>query len=81
MEDHEREDSVEGLKEQTARELFSQLSNISLCMSYDLIDKLRWWEKEVMKLSDDEISKHIPHLSACLDQLKTTYLQFAEIDF
>jgi len=54
---------------------------VSLCISYDLIDKIRWWEKETLKLSDDEIEKRIPHLAASLERLRTAYLQFSDVDF
>ena len=67
-------------EDQDPRELFRQVSNIAVCMSYDLIDKLRWWEKETLKLSDDEVGKRLPHMTAFLDQLKMAYLEFSDID-
>lgn len=63
------------------RELFSQVSKIALCVSYDLQDKLRWWEKETLKLSDAEIEERLPHMSKVLEQLKEAYVTFAEVDF
>jgi hypothetical protein len=63
------------------RQLFEQISHIAVYMSYDLVDKLRWWEKETLKLSDEEIEKRIPHMASFLDRLKTAYLKFSDIDF
>ena len=67
-------------QDETARELFRQISHISLCLSYDLIDKVRWWEKETMKLPDEEIDQRLQHMAIFLEQLKTAYLTFAETD-
>ncbi len=61
-------------------EQFKQLSNIAVCMSYDLIDKMRFYEKSTLDLSDDEIRERIPHMAAFLDRLKSAYLQFADAD-
>jgi len=62
------------------RELFKQVSHIALYLSYDLIDKLRFWEKETLNLSDEEIEKRLPHMSIFLDELKSTYVHFSDID-
>jgi hypothetical protein len=62
------------------RERFRKLSHISVCMTYDLIDKLRWYEKETMKRTDAEIDERIPHMIAFLDRLRTAYLEFSEVD-
>ena len=62
------------------RELFKQVSHIALYLSYDMIDKLRYWEKETLSLSDEEIGKRIPHMSVFLDELKSTYLHFSDVD-
>ena len=67
-------------REENPRELFQQVSNIAIYMSYDLVDKLRWWEKESLKLTDDEIDKRIPHLAGLLESLKTAYLDFSDVD-
>ena len=66
--------------EQTPRELFQQVSNIALCMSYDLIDKIRFWEKESLTLPDKEIQKRIPHIAKCLERLKVAYLEFSDTE-
>ena len=60
--------------------LFSQISHIAITLSYDLIDKLRYWEKETLKLPDDEIEKRLGHAAVLLDRLKKAYLQFADTD-
>ena len=62
------------------REQYRQVSNIALCMSYDLIDKLRWFEKETLNLTDDEIAERVPHLAAFLDHFKEAYLRFSDVD-
>lgn len=64
----------------SARELFEQISHIAIYLSYDLIDKLRFWEKETLKLSDEEIDRRIPHMSALLDRLRTAYDSFTDVD-
>ena len=63
------------------RELFQQVSRIAQYMSYDLIDKMQYWEKETLKQSDEEIERRIEHISLCLSQLQSAYLQFSETDF
>ncbi len=63
------------------RELFQQVSRIAQYMSYDLIDKLQYWEKETLKQSDEEIERRIKHISLCLSQLQSAYVQFSETDF
>lgn len=67
-------------EEQTPRELFQQVSNIALCMSYDLIDKIRYWEKESLALPEKEIQKRIPHIAKCLQRLKVAYLEFSDTE-
>lgn len=62
------------------REQYRQVSNIALCMGYDLIDKLRWLEKETLHLSEDEIAERVPHLAAFLDHFKEAYLLFSDVD-
>jgi hypothetical protein len=62
------------------REMFEQVSHIALFMAYDLIDKLRWWEKSTLELPDEEIAKRLPHTAAFLDKLRAAYLEFSETD-
>ena len=62
------------------RELFKQVSHIAIYLSYDLIDKLRYWEKETLKLSDEEIEQRLPHLATFLDRLKAAYVDFSDVD-
>jgi hypothetical protein len=73
-------ESVEGAVPPTPRETFKQVSHIAVCMAYDLVDKLRWLEKDTLTLSDEEIAERIPHVSALLDRLKTAYLDFSDVD-
>ena len=63
------------------RALFQQVTHVALCISYDLIDKIRWWEKETLKLSDEEIEKRIAHMASSLESLRAAYLQFSDVDF
>lgn len=67
--------------EQSPAELFQQMSRISLSMTFDLVDKLRWWEKETLKLPAREIQERIPHMRQFLDRLREAYLEFSEVDF
>jgi hypothetical protein len=79
-------EQFEGWKErqasgdETAKELFRQISHIAVYLSYDLIDKLQFWEKETLQLPDDEIDKRIPHMSKFLEELKTAYETFSDVD-
>lgn len=66
--------------EDDPRETFRKASHIALCISYDVIDKLRWWEKETLKLSDEEIEARLPHMRAFLDGLTTAYVGFSDVD-
>ena len=67
--------------EENPRELFQQVSRIAQFMSYDLIDKLQYWERETLKLPDHEIERRVKHVSDCLSQLQGAYVQFSEVDF
>lgn len=62
------------------RDLFKQVSHIALCMSFDLVDKLRYWEKETLQLTDEEIEKRIPHMSRLLEGLEQTYVHFSDLE-
>ena len=46
----------------------------------DLVDKLRYWEKETLEMSDEEIEKRLGHLAVFLERLKKAYVDFAETD-
>ena len=90
MEDNEKKDGLSEYEDwksrdesdsDNPRELYRQLSHISLCISFDLIDKLRWLEKETLSLPDDEIEKRLAEMATLLDRLKEVYLEFADIEF
>ena len=56
--------------ERPPQELFRQISQIAILISYDMVDKLRYWEKETLKLPDEEVGKRLEHhrdgtLAAC----------------
>lgn len=63
------------------KERFEKTSHIALLMAYDLIDKLRYWEKETLKLPDEDIPVRLEHLAKSVDQLRDAYLTFADTDF
>ena len=65
---------------ETPSELFQQVSRIAQYMSYDLIDKLQYWEKQTLKLTDAEIEQRIKHVSRCLSQLQAAYVEFSDTD-
>jgi hypothetical protein len=67
--------------ELTPEELFKQISHIAITLSYDLVDKLRYWEKETLKEPPEEIERRLKHMAECLDELKRAYLKFAELEF
>lgn len=77
----EWKERLESSDDEDPREMFTQVSRIALSISYDLIDKLRYWEKETLKLSDEEVEQRLPHMAAFLERLKTAYVEFAEVDF
>jgi hypothetical protein len=64
----------------SSRERFKRISNIALLMSYDLIDKLRYWEKVTLELSEDQIAERADHLAASVEQLREAYLAFSDLD-
>jgi len=64
----------------TPAQLFEQISHIAITLSYDLVDKLRYWEKETMEMSDEEIEKRLGHMAVLLERLKKAYVGFAETD-
>jgi len=68
-------------EELSPKELFAKTSHIGLLMAYDLIDKLRYWEKETLKLPDDEVPVRLAHLVKSVDQLRDAYLTFADLEF
>jgi len=64
----------------SAHELFKQVSNIAVCLSYDLIDKLRFFEKQTLGLSEDEVGARLQHMSEFLEQLKSAYVTLSDVD-
>jgi len=77
----ERYEAEDADEPENPKQLFKQVSHIALYLSYDLIDKLRWWEKDTLQLSDDEIEKRLPHMARLLDKLKVAYLEFSDVEF
>jgi hypothetical protein len=63
------------------RERFRKTSHIALLLAYDLIDKLRFWEKETLKLSDEEIAKRQAHLARSVEELRGAYLTFSDLEY
>jgi hypothetical protein len=64
----------------TTAQLFEQMSHVAITLSYDLIDKLRYWEKETLTLPEEEIEQRLGHMVVFLDRLKKAYVEFAETD-
>ena len=84
-EDASPEEQLEELEslnsdELSAKERFQKTSHIALLMAYDLIDKLRYWEKQTLELPEEQIQERQQHLIASLDQLRTAYLAFTDLD-
>ena len=67
--------------ELSPQEQFQKTTNIGLLMAYDMIDKLRFWERETIKLSDEEIATRLDHLISSVEQLRVAYLDFADLEF
>lgn len=64
----------------TPAQLFEQMSHIAITLSYDLVDKLRYWEKETLEMSDEGIEQRLGHIAVLLERLKKAYVDFAETD-
>ena len=75
----ELRNSVENA-ELSARERFQKTSHIALLLTYDLIDKLRYWEKETLELPDDQVAERLEHLTRSVEQLRVAYLTFSDVD-
>jgi len=77
-------DQLEGLRDgaddMSPRERFERISRIALLMSYDLIDKMRYWEKETTGLSDEQITRRVEHLAKSVTRLREAYLTFSDVD-
>ena len=61
-------------------EKFRKTTHIALLIAYDLIDKLRYWEKETVKLPVEQIERRQEHLVASIEQLRVAYLDFPDLD-
>jgi hypothetical protein len=89
MSDENERDSVEQFEEWKRsyeagqvepKETYQRVSSIALLLMYDLIDKLRYWEKETLELPDDQIVERVEHLTATVDRLRRAYLDFGEVE-
>ena len=65
---------------QTSAQLFEQITHIAITLSYDLVDKLRYWEKETVTMPPEEIERRLGHTAVLLENLKKAYVEFAETD-
>lgn len=61
------------------KEQFEQTTKIGLLMAYDLIDKLRYWEKETLEMPEETVVKRLDHLVSSVEELRTAYLSFSEM--
>ncbi len=73
-----KEDSDAG--ERPPRELFSQVTNVAVLLCYDMVDKLRWLEKDTLQRDEDEIRARLEHMTRTMEQLRSAYLTFADVD-
>ena len=73
-------DEPEDTKELSTKEKFQKTSHIALLIAYDLIDKLRYWEKQTLELPDDQIEERREHLVASIEQLRVAYLDFTDFE-
>ena len=48
-------------------------------MAYDLIDKLRYLEKEALELPEDQVKERQELLVASIEQLRVAYLDLADL--
>lgn len=65
----------------TPKQRFERNSRIAVLLGYDLIDKLRYWEKETGKLSDAQIAERLDPLTAAVQKLREAYLAFSDLEF
>lgn len=73
-------DEPEDTKELSTKEKFRKTSHIALLIAYDLIDKLRYWEKQTLELPDEQIEERQEHLVASIEQLRVAYLDFTDFE-
>jgi hypothetical protein len=78
-------DQLESLQQEsddlTPRQRFERISKIALLLGFDLIDKLRYWEKETSKLSDEQIASRLEPLADAVERLREAYLAFSDLEF
>ena len=67
--------------EQSPQEQFRQISHIAQLMSHDLLDKMRWWERDTLEKPDEEVEKRLDHMRAFLQEFQSAYVKFSEVDF
>jgi hypothetical protein len=73
-------DEPEDTNELSPKEKFRKTSHIALLIAYDLIDKLRYWEKQTLELPDEQIEERQEHLVASIEQLRVAYLDFTDFE-
>lgn len=76
--DHLKESADRG--ELAPKEHFRRVANVGALLAYDLVDKLRYWEKETLALPEDEVAERLDHLVGSVEQLRAAYLAFADLD-
>lgn len=64
----------------TPKQRFERISRIALLLGYDLMDKLRYWEQETSKLSDEQIAKRLQPLTDSVEKLREAYLSFSDLE-
>ncbi len=63
----------------TAKGMFQKNSKVAVLMCYDMIDKLRYWEKETLELQEDQIGERSEQLVGFVEQLRAAYLDLPEL--
>ena len=66
--------------EASPRDTYNRVSKIALLLCYDLIDKLRHWEKETLECDDEEVVRRVEHMTTFMDRLREAYLRFGEAE-
>lgn len=64
----------------SAKDRCQRISNIAVLLAYDLVDKLRFWQKETLKLPDEEVAKRTEQLADSVERLREAYLSFADLE-
>ena len=79
LEQHDEWKEGQDAEGENPREMLRRISQVALVMSFDLIDKLRWLEKEAANLSDEEVEERVRLMATFTNHLRTAYLEFSDV--